>query len=278
MSDRPETGDSDVASIDGDNRTLLKLVQAAILISLVWKARYFLVVSAIHSQFPLEHPFFPWVLQRLETVRIAWLLACVSAGLILFSQTSKNIFRLTALNLLMLIVLSIHQKSFNDVTFMCCAWSALWCLWMSTRLHEPFESLFPRAAWLTHLILSMIFIGGAVGKMTPGYWDGTVLYEIYFIDRDFWTYNLIRSLFAEESLPNVAMWHARMVICAEWVCGFLWLMPQKVASIVAVVMLCGIALTNNFLLFSVVTCLIGLALVGLHEKRQPTKSPLTTPA
>jgi len=37
-------------------------------------------------------------------------------------------------------------------------------------------------------------------------------------------------------------------------------------------MLCGIALTNNFYLFSVVTCLIGLALVGLHQKKKPQES------
>ena len=74
---------------------------------------------------------------------------------------------------------------------------------------------------------------------------------------------------SEESLPAVAMWHSRMVVCAEWLCGFLWLMPRKIASIVAIVMLCGIALTNNFNLFSVVTCLIGLALVGLHQKKKP---------
>ena len=126
-----------------------------------------------------------------------------------------------------------------------------------------------RSAWLTHLILLMIFIGGAVGKLTPGYWDGTVLYEIYFRERNFWTYNLVRGMVSEESLPAVAMWHSRMVVCAEWLCGFLWLMPRKIASIVAIVMLCGIALTNNFNLFSVVTCLIGLALVGLHQKKKP---------
>ena len=269
MSDLTASLEADVNATDPDNRSLLKVVQAAILISLLWKTFYFIRLTAAHLAFPLEDPFFPWPLQRLQTARVAWILASASAAFVLLAKTRKNIFRLTALNFTALAVLCIHQMSFNDVTFSCCAWSSLWCLWMATRLHEPFEILFERSAWLTHLILSLIFIGGAVGKLTPGYWDGTVLYEIYFRDRDFWTYNLVRSMCPEESLPGIAMWHSRVVVCAEWFCGFLWLMPRKIASIVAITMLCGIALTNNFYLFSVVTCLIGLALVGLHQKKKP---------
>ena len=272
MSDPQESLLVSAIEPDPDNRSLVKVVQAAILISLVCKALSFLVLNRLHTAFPIEDPFFPWPLQRLETVRITWMIASASAAIVLFARTQKNILRLSILGFVALVILSIHQKSFNDVTFMCCAWSSLWCVWMATRLHEPFESLFERSAWMTHLILSLIFVGGAVGKLTPGYWDGAVLYEIYFRDRDFWTYNLVRYFCPQESLPVISMWHSRIVVCAEWFCGFLWLMPQKVASATAIVMLCGIALTNNFYLFSVVTCLIGLALVGLHQKKKPQES------
>ena len=113
--------------------------------------------------------------------------------------------------------------------------------------------------------------GGAVGKMTEGYWSGQILYEIYFVGRDFWVYNLVRQFVPEDQLLGVAMWHSRVVICSEWFCAFLWLLPPRVASTVAILMLCGIALTSNFLLFSVVGSLLGLALVGLHQKKGPAK-------
>ena len=57
---------------------------------------------------------------------------------------------------------------------------------------------------------------------------------------------------SEEALRNAATWHSRMVVLSEFLCAFLWLMPRKVASFVAIVVLCGIALTNNLSLFSVV--------------------------
>ena len=66
-----------------------------------------------------------------------------------------------------------------------------------------------------------------------------------------------------------------MVVLSEFLCAFLWLMPRKVASFVAIVVLCGIALTNNLSLFSVVTCLIALSLVGLHETKQDKPLPST---
>jgi len=149
MSDLPASLEADTT--DHDNRSLLKVVQAAILISLLWKTFYFIGLSAAHRAFPVEDPFFPWPLQRLETVRATWILASASAAFVMFAKTQKNILRLVLLNFVALAILSIHQMSFNDVTFSCCAWSSLWCLWMATRLHEPFENLFERSAWLTHL-------------------------------------------------------------------------------------------------------------------------------
>lgn len=80
---------------------------------------------------------------------------------------------------------------------------------------------------------------------------------------------------SEEALRNAATWHSRMVVLSEFLCAFLWLMPRKVASFVAIVVLCGIALTNNLSLFSVVTCLIALSLVGLHETKQDKPLPST---
>ena len=94
-----------------------------------------------------------------------------------------------------------------------------------------------------------------------------MLFDIYFEQRDFWFYNMFRASLSAEQLREAATWHSRMVIVSEFVCSFLWLMPARMASAVAVVVLCGIALTNNFLLFSVVTCLIGLAIVGLHQPK-----------
>ncbi len=250
-----------------DTLSLLKVVLVGILISLTLKIFAFILFDRANEALPIVDSFFPAFFRSQAVARVAYLLACSGCLLAIFVTQKKHLVCATLLLVVNLAILTIHQSAFNDVTFMCCSWAALWCVWVATRLNEPFESLFPRAVWLSHVILSLIFLGGAVGKVTHGYWSGQVLFDIYFEQRDFWFYNLFRASLSPEQLREAATWHSRMVIISEFVCSFLWLMPAKIASSVAVVVLCGIALTNNFLLFSVVTCLIGLAIVGLHQPK-----------
>lgn len=250
-----------------DTLSLLKVVLVGILVSLTLKISAFILFDRANEVLPIVDSFFPVFFRSQAVARVAYSLACTGCLLGIFLTQQKHLVLATLLLLMNLAILSIHQSAFNDVTFMCCGWAALWCVWIATRLNEPFESLFPRAVWLSHVILSLIFLGGVVGKVTQGYWSGQVLFDIYFQQRDFWFYNLFRAALEPEQLREAATWHSRMVIVSELVCSFLWLMPPRIASAVAVVMLCGIALTNNFLLFSVVTCLIGLAIVGLHQPK-----------
>lgn len=252
---------------------LLKVVLVAIFISLTLKLSAFIVFDRNNELLPVVDPFFPSFFGSQWSARVVYLLACSSCLLSVLATQKKHLVALTGGMLICLSMLSIHQSSFNDVTFVCCAWTSLWCFWLASRLDEPFDSLFPRAVFLSHVILSLVFLGGAVGKFSPGYWSGEVLYEIYFEKRDFWIYNLLRNWLSHEGLRDAATWHSRLVILSELGCSFLWLLPARLASAIAVLMLCGIALTNNFLLFSVVTCLIGLAIIGLHHPSTDRESP-----
>ena len=113
-------------------------------------------------------------------------------------------------------------------------------------------------------MISMILLGGAVGKWTSEYWSGEVFYDIYFVDRDFWVFNLLRDHVEPETLREIATWYSRQVVVVESVAGFgLWLLPARWAAIAGMVVLTSIALLSNFLLFSVLSCVIALAAVGL---------------
>ncbi len=79
---------------------------------------------------------------------------------------------------------------------------------------------------------------------------GQVPNEIYFVDRDYWFYNIIQSYLLSRRTARrgklAFAFHDRDGIRLSWV---------------ALAVLLGIALTNNFLLLS----LIGLAIIGLHQ-------------
>lgn len=253
-----------------ENRSVLKTVVAAILIAMLWKVRYFWFMDFWNQAIPLQDDaFFPWLFRNQMVARWAYILACGIAVGLLLAKRKQWLVVLAVVQLLLIATLNIHQSGYNDVTFLCCGWASAWCVWMARRISDPTATLHKRAAWLAHAILSMIFLGGAIGKLTPEYWSGDVLYEIYFRDHDYWFYNLVRNSVDGSAVREFATWHSRAVTVAELSCGFLWLMPMRLASWLALVMLLGIALTNNVLLFSVVTSLAGLAIVGLHKSPVP---------
>ncbi len=254
--------------------TVTRVVVFAIIVSLIWKLSYFIQAARIYRLVPFEDAFFPYLLQSTFVSSAAYMIALASLMLMLVARSPIWLVAASCLAVFGLGILCIHQQAYNDVTFLTCWWSTLWCLWMYTRIGEAVDSLLPRAAFLTHLILSVIFLGGAVGKMTPGYWSGEVLYEIYFSGRDYWVFNLLRDQFDEAALRNISCWYSRLVTSTELLCAFLWLMPRRLASWLAIAVLLNIALMSNTFLFSVLTCLLGLALVGLHTPKTKTdRSP-----
>lgn len=241
-----------------------RIVQAGILLSLIWKWWFFRLAAGIYAHVPLYDPFFPVWLRAAQIVAPVYLL---TVGTTLFSlvTSSRSLQRMCAwLTLGGASTLCIHQASYNDVTFATVWWSSLWALWYVHRDWDADQqTILRRAACLSRLILSVILLGGAVGKWTAEYWSGEVLYDIYFFDRDFWLFNWLRDHFEPETVRHIATWYSRKVIFIETIGGLgLWLLRPRLAALAGMLIFASMALVSNFLLFSVLWCLIGLAAVG----------------
>jgi hypothetical protein len=247
-----------------------RVVQLGILLTLLWKVRFFVWADGVYSQIPLYDPFFPSFFRSLATLRIAFLGTVFAVGLSLVTG-SRYVRRAGAvIALLGTSILCVHQASYNDMTFVTAWWASVWTLWYVFRIgQEDQDAMLRRAALLSRMIVSVILLGGAAGKWTGEYWSGEVLYDIYFVDRDFWFFNLLRASNDEATLRTIATWYSRQVILVETIAGLgLWLLPPRWAAAIAVILLASIALLSNFLLFSVVCSLIGLASVGFFVRKQ----------
>jgi hypothetical protein len=259
------------------------LVQLGLLLTLVWKWRFFIAASRVYADFPLEDPFFPDWLRSASTVTVAFLLAVAAIALnLIIGLTVAFLLAVAAISLNLIIgcrplqrlcswltlattsILCIHQASYNDMTFVTAWWTSVWSLWYVYHLDDDDQAgMLRRAAFLSRLIISVILLGGALGKWTAEYWSGEVLFDIYFRDRNFWVFNLLRANFQTDVLREIAVWYSRVVVLTETVAGLgLWLLPPRAAAALGVVLLSSIALFSNFLLFSVLWCLIALAAVG----------------
>ncbi len=273
LSDKKLQSDHDelIAEEEIKQRIILahRIVQLGVILSLVWKWSFFIQANDVYNYFQLQDPFFPEMMRSAELLRITYLLVVGTCLLNLFS--SSNSLRIACGLILFcgLTILCTHQASYNDMTFVTAWWANLWSLWLSTRINQDnAKTLIRKAALLSRLIISVILLGGAAGKWTSEYWSGSVLYDIYFIDRDYWVFNFLRDSFETESLQTIAMWYSRQVIVVETVAGFLlWTLPARWAAWIGMMIMTCIALSSNFLLFSVVSCLIALASVGLMVPR-----------
>lgn len=254
------------------NRAILahRIVQTGLFLGLVWKWDFFSKSVRVYTTIPLADEFFPVWLQSTWVLAITFLMTVGAIIVNWFSASRPVQIGCSVVTLLGATVLCLHQGSYNDMTFVTTWWVSVFSLWFVWNLAaEDQDALMRRAALLSRMILSVILLGGAIGKWTSEYWSGAVFYDIYFVDRDFWVFNLLRENFDGQTLREIATWYSRKVIVVETLAGFcLWLLPPRWAAVIGMVLLASIALLSNFLLFSVLTCLIGLAAVGLLVPRK----------
>ena len=254
--------------MNSDALSVYRVVVVGLLLSLLWRVNYFYIAAKAYIDLPIQDTFFPAPLQWASVSIAAYGLAIASLGLNLFTRNRYQLKIQALVTWLSLTILCLHQHSFNDMIFHATWWTSLWGVWMAWQLAQPTsERLIDRAAFLSHVILSVVFLGAGIGKATAGYWSGEVMFEIFFADRNYWFFNLFRDHFDEPALRTIACWYSRMVMSTEIACGAIWLLPKKLASFSVIPVLCGIALFSSTYLFSVVSCLLALALVGLHEPR-----------
>lgn len=259
-------------TIDARIKISFRMVQWCTLAALAWKIGPFIDIVKCYYEIPLHQTFFPAPMQSPTLLAVTYVV--MLAALAVTALTNIRVLRIIAATIIWIAatIACIHQGSHNDMTFATAWWTSLWSLWLACQIDrqpaiEP-ELLLRRAAFLSRCIVSMILLGGAVGKWTSEYWSGQVLYEIYFVDRDFWLFNRLRESLDQEGLRTVATWYSRKVIVIETLCGLgLWLLSPRWAAGIAVFVLTSIAFFSNFNLFSVLLSLIGLAAAGFFVPR-----------
>lgn len=253
------------------HRLSLRILVLGLLSSWLWKYSLWWTVLRASASQPLEDPFFPALMQRFDVLLVALLLpiligltaSCVpsarwlAAGCASFAASSA--------------LLLLHQSTYNDATFVTVLWSALWGLWLfSARPDSAFaqQTLTARAAMLSQLLMGLWFLGGAIGKCTPGYLDGSVLHDLYFVDRDYLPFVLARRLWRGEALSVVARAYSFIVFVTECALATLPLWPPRLAMHFATLAMVCICLVNNPQLFSVFAAPTAMCIAVLRLLRE----------
>ena len=252
----------------------LQIVNGAMFLAWVWKLRVFLLFDTIYRYRPLRVSFFPAFLQAPAVLELAY---CAALALSLIFGLRSTLTRARVAGIVWLTsagVLLCHEGAYNDATFVTVAWVALWMTWYAWRRRRTPEDELIAAPFLAQAIIALVFLGGFVGKLTPGFLDGTVFYDIYLRDRDFWFFSLLREYFAAETLPRLATGYAWLVVAVEGIGALSLFFPTRAALVFGIGVMFGMIVFNNFLVLSVLAPLIGLACAGLWlESRRIQESP-----
>ncbi len=252
-----------LSSVRGRQLLAYQVVQIGTLLALVWKLPFFIDGAKAYIELPIDQDFFTPLLCSAAVVITTYTVVCVAIGFNALCSSDRLRSQAAWAPVVGLSILLIHQGSYNDMTFTTAWWTMLWSAWFAGRIDESDTLLIDRGARLSRTILSVILLGGAAGKWTAEYWSGQVLYEIYFVDRDFWIFNSLRERFAPDTVRRIATWYSRQVIIIETVVGLtLWAMPPRIAAIVGLAVYASIAIFSNYYLFSVLVSLIALATIG----------------
>lgn len=232
---------------------------------LVWLCKwdFFARAARIYLARPLEDAFFPAPLQSFWLLAAAFCVPPVLCFGALLVRSLRGLSATLGAFAVSSIVLVGHQGSYNDATFVTSFWVSLSGVWLAHASRRSDRALAQRVAFIAQLIVGLQFLGGAVGKLTPGYLDGSVLYEIYFARRDHPTFALLRGQLDPAQLHEVARVYSRCVVALEWALASLPLWPARPALWWALAALSGLVLFNNLRLFSVVGSLIALVAVAL---------------
>lgn len=222
------------------------------------KASFILEQLAAHTHIRLEVSTLPALMQSRAMGWLWWL----SPLLIVPALWRPTRARLIAASLLLMLAALgrlTHLYSYNDATCTTSLWAGAWMLWLGWSSAREDALLRRDARWMARGVLALIFLGGALGKLTPEYLSGEVFYHYYFLERDHPLYVWARASLDDGSLRQVARYFSWAVMAGELSAPLVALLvPWRWAAPLLLLAMFGMIAGTTLWLSSVFACLIGL--------------------
>ncbi len=236
------------------------IVYAGLMGGLYVKVAYLAALYLDGVQTPVSHPLFPDFFTSGKVALIAYLAPLVTP-LVLFLGRSQNARKLAAAILLGAnAVLLCHIAGYNDATYTSGVWVSLYLLWSATPREAKQLIFFGKA------LIGLFFLGGAVGKFTAEYWDGSALHDIYFMQKQNFPFPYLRDSFSVETVRSMATGFSRITVFAEALLGTVIFWSIRPAAAVIIPMIIGMIFLSQFQLFSVVGPLLFLVFALILER------------
>jgi hypothetical protein len=258
-----------VTELPRANVRVFRIVAGAWLVGWLWKAWFFAgyYFSEVWTH-PLRYDGLPRVLVHPALAAVAWAAPLLVIGALAYPRA----WTLRVASGLMAgaaLAACLHFETFSDATFVTSWWVALWLVWFTANASRTDVALYLHARALAQCTLALVFLGGAIGKLTPEYTSGEAFYQLYFLQKDSWPYPWLRGALSPDALRALATWFSRVVIAVELAIAVCPLLPYRLTAIAGTVVMIGMVVISTWNLLSVMACLIGLllALLEVDDRR-----------
>lgn len=251
------------------NLRVFRVVAALWLVGWYWKAWYIgeYYLSEIWS-YRVRYAGLPSVLVHPAVITVAWLAPAVAVIAIVWPRrwavrTAAIVMTLSAL------IGCLHFESFYDATFVTSLWAGLWLTWFAANIERADAPFYVHARVLAQCIVGLVFLGGAVGKLTGAYLTtGDALFHLYFEQKVNWPYSWLRTHYEPATLRVLALWFSRGTVAVELLLSLCPLVPSRIAAIGGICVMVAMVGVSTLYLMSVMACLIGLLVAVLLLSRQ----------
>ena len=217
---------------------------------------YYLNVYKIHHAYPMSHPSITgWQADPNVMLGAMVLPAFLSVGMLRITRARMLV--VSILSLACSTVLLNHIVTFNDATYVSSFWVSVWMVWMAWNCERQDPQLIQESKRLSLMVVSLMFLGGFMGKLTPAYWSGE-MYSQFPLIREALSPQWLTSYLSTAQHHQVFVWASRLTVIMEGCTALLCLAPFRVAAPLMALAMFSIMAGMTFYLICVFSCLIGL--------------------
>ncbi|MGE0266954.1 MAG: hypothetical protein AB7S78_00680 [Candidatus Omnitrophota bacterium] len=209
-------------------------------------------------RYPVHFDFFPEILQSPDVSIGIYFLPLLALPAVI-RPTHRRLIAASLLLIVCSLVSLWHLDTYNDATYVTCFWVSVWMVWVAFNIRRVDYGFRCLACFLAQLIVGMIFMGGAIGKMTPEYLSGEAWSNMFLKQNHYILGVWISQILTSGQIAIFSQILSKGMIFTEFLIGLLPFFPFRTGAIGAsVLMVAMLPLTNTLMIFSVVGCLIGM--------------------
>lgn len=207
----------------------------------------------------VHHPVFPTPFLLPEVAGVALATAAGAALVAALSPQQIAGMWMAAVGMASSAVLLLHAATFADASFWATFWVSAWLLW--THLVPVLEVQYagPR---LAQAVIALAFLGGAVGKLTAGYWNGDVLFALV-LNSDATLFPALRQALPYSFYRDLSTFVSQMAILTEWLVALSVVLPSRWALRLMLAVAAGMCALISSALAVIMLPLAGLAFAGM---------------